>query len=81
LRTAVETLHAHGLVFGDLREQNVFLCADSVQFVDFEWAGQEGEARYPYAMNLSDQSIGWHEGVSRGGWIKKEHDEYMLKKM
>ncbi|RDX41679.1 hypothetical protein OH76DRAFT_1318718, partial [Lentinus brumalis] len=82
LRTAVETLHAHGWVVGDLREQNVFLCGDSVQLVDLDWAGKEGEARYPYDINLSDKSIiGWHEGVSRGGLIEKEHDEHMLKKI
>ncbi|RPD55562.1 hypothetical protein L227DRAFT_554699 [Lentinus tigrinus ALCF2SS1-6] len=79
LRTAVATLHAHGWVFGDVREGNIFLPEDSVQLIDFDWCGKEGEARYPDDINL--KSIEWHEGVSRGGLIKKEHDEYVLKKI
>ena len=45
LRSAITTLHEHGLVFGDLRRPNVLLMGDRVVLVDFDWCGKEGEAR------------------------------------
>lgn len=81
LRLAIQKLHANDLVLGDFRRPNVLVTGDSVMLVDFDWCGKEGEARYPSDVNLSDGSIGWHDGVRRGGLIEKEHDIHFFKMM
>jgi hypothetical protein len=47
--------HGRG-VHGDARDENV-LCniqSNEVAFVDFDWAGLEGAATYPYGLNHHD---------------------------
>ena len=72
------------MVHGDLRNENVLLgnskfndsTAQSekeaqVWIIDFDWAGTQGEARYPSELN---QSITWHEDVVDLGPIEMHHD-------
>ena len=79
LRRAVQLLHEDDLVFGDLRKPNILVCGKgsdaSVMLVDFDWCGKEGEARYPSDILLQGRSS-WHDGVERGGLIKRKHDAY-----
>lgn len=76
VRRAVEIMHQEGFVFGDLRRPNIMLSADGgVKLVDFDWAGKEGEARYPHDLNMA---IEWAPGVTDGGIISEAHDLYML---
>ena len=41
-------------VHGDLRVQNILVVDDSISILDFDWAGKEGEVRYPQELNTSD---------------------------
>ncbi|KAJ7705208.1 hypothetical protein B0H16DRAFT_1346392, partial [Mycena metata] len=80
LRKALDTLHGGGFVFGDLRGPNIILPDDSrpVVFLDFDWAGKTGTARYP--INLSS-SVDWPLDAEGLGEIKPEHDLHMLQKI
>jgi len=40
------TLHKNGLVYGDLCTTNILWRSGEVRFVDFNWAGEDGEAKY-----------------------------------
>ncbi|KDN34367.1 hypothetical protein RSAG8_12533, partial [Rhizoctonia solani AG-8 WAC10335] len=85
VQEAVELLHAHDFVFGDLRPPNVLVtqAADGTlrgKLVDFEWCGLEGEARYPIGMNESSD-LGWAAGVGKGSLMFKVHDQHMLEQL
>jgi hypothetical protein len=63
IREAVELLHSDNLVFGDLRSPNVMITDENdVKLVDFNWAGEDGQSRYPY---LISSQIAWAPGVRR----------------
>jgi hypothetical protein len=83
-------LAAHGLpirgaqlrgAHGDVRGANVFVRRRvgsgeaEVRFVDFDWAGVQGEVAYPPMMN---SAIQWPEGARPGGFIRQEHDLQLL---
>ncbi|KAH9924943.1 hypothetical protein B0H21DRAFT_764570, partial [Amylocystis lapponica] len=91
VRRAISLLHDEGLVYGDLRRPNIMVVdrvvsnkseteAESTpctMLIDFDWAGEDGKARYPTTLNdLGD--IDWAPGVERNGLVRKEHDNYML---
>ncbi|KAI0254034.1 hypothetical protein BJV78DRAFT_1188082 [Lactifluus subvellereus] len=80
VRQAIELLHSHDLVFGDLRPPSILVKDESVTFVDFDWCGRAGEARYPANLN-SDVGLGWPMGVGPGSVMLKEHDLSMLEKL
>ena len=76
LLRAIKILHLGGLVFGDLRLPNVIITkANEVKLIDFNWAGEEGRAKYP---SLISSNIKWAAGVEALGLIKKDHDMEML---
>ena len=76
---AIELLHFSGLVFGDLRPPNVIITkANEVKLIDFNWAGEEGQAKYP---SLISSDIKWAAGVESLGVIKKDHDMEMLNQL
>lgn len=83
LRTAMQTLHQGGYVWGNLREPNVLVVkgddSDRVKLIDFDWCGKELEARYPTDVNQN--SAMWHHEVKPGGLIRKAHDEHHFNKM
>jgi len=72
---AVQKLHGAGLVHGDLRSPNILWKDGQVKFVDFDWAGVNGDATYPTSMN---PNINWAPGVGLCKHIKPEHDIYMV---
>ncbi|KAF8468174.1 hypothetical protein BDZ91DRAFT_848037 [Kalaharituber pfeilii] len=78
----IKHLHRNGLVHGDVRDSNLLVRTDDevgCMLVDFDWAGKEGEARYPINVNRSD--IRQPDEVRDGLPIKKEHDLEMIKIM
>jgi hypothetical protein len=77
LEEGLQVLHRSNLVFGDLRLPNLLLHNGGIQFIDFDWCGEEGVARYPGDLC----GHGWHPDVKRNGLMKKEHDIYMLQKL
>jgi serine/threonine protein kinase len=76
---ALKLLHNHGLVFGDLRLPNVLITrvGKLVKLIDFNWAAEEGQAKYPA---LISPEIAWPKGVTNLALIRKEHDLEMWKK-
>lgn len=77
VREAVEVLHSHNYVFGDLRRPNIIQTKDGMMLIDLDWVNIEGKARHPADISL-DGGIPWHPEVKRGSLIKKEHDLYMI---
>jgi serine/threonine protein kinase len=78
---ALDLLHDRGLVFGDLRPPNVMITKEhKVKLIDFNWAGEEGQARYP-SPSLISSDIKWAAGVEALGVIKKDHDMEMLDRL
>ncbi|KAK0199567.1 hypothetical protein DFS33DRAFT_1367992 [Desarmillaria ectypa] len=76
VREAIHKLHDRGLVFGDLRHQNIMITRDDkVKLIDFDWAGKDGEAEYP--MRLS-KKIQWAPGVRAMEKMYKAHDIFMI---
>ncbi|CAG8606856.1 1131_t:CDS:2, partial [Paraglomus occultum] len=78
--TAVK-MHRKGFVHGDLRDVNIlYHCQQArdrvdILFIDWDWAGKEGEARYPPTMN---PKISRHQNAVAHQLIWKEHDDHML---
>ncbi|KAG2446660.1 hypothetical protein HYH02_008230 [Chlamydomonas schloesseri] len=80
VQQALECAHAAtGMVHGDVRPPNCLVrCSKAsweVRFVDFEWAGPEGEATYPACLN---PDIPWPEGVGYRKQLQREHDFQLL---
>jgi serine/threonine protein kinase len=79
VQRALEVLHSQGLVFGDLRLPNILIIKDdNVKLIDFNWAGEDGQAKYP---PLISQEITWPEGVKAMGIMRQQHDLDMLCKL
>ncbi|TFK33280.1 hypothetical protein BDQ12DRAFT_615533 [Crucibulum laeve] len=75
LKGAISYLHSEGFVFGDLRQPNIMISEGKVMLIDFDWAGKEGEVRYPVALS---KSITWPRGVEGLELIEKQHDLDMI---
>ena len=72
-------LNKKSYVHGDLRYPNILIDNDgNVKIIDFDWAGYEGQARYPYFLNKYECK--WPDGVSDGQLILTAHDKYFLNK-
>ncbi|CAG8583965.1 13175_t:CDS:2, partial [Ambispora gerdemannii] len=68
--------HNKGFVHGDLRSVNIlFGSTGDVKFVDFDWAGKDGEARYPESLN---PQINWHKEVGLHKPIRSSHDLHLV---
>lgn len=62
-------------------ERNILVTRDGcVKIIDFDWRGDAGKARYPSSINMG-AGVRWHPGVTRGGLIKKEHDQHMFSRL
>ena len=77
---AVHLLHEHNIVFGDLRDPNILYdeSKNRVALVDFDWAGRDGESRYPPTLNLSNAR---EEDVSPNSVMRKAHDLWQVKRL
>ena len=79
VQRALKLLHDQGLVFGDLRRPNIMITKDGkVKLIDFNWAGEDGQAKYP---SLISQELRWPDGVKAMAVIRKEHDLAMLRSL
>ncbi|GLB43825.1 hypothetical protein LshimejAT787_1500090 [Lyophyllum shimeji] len=68
---AVDLAHQEDFVFGDLRPPNVLINGEGeIRLIDFEWAGKEGQVRYPAYMS----TMLWVDGVGLMAAITKAHD-------
>lgn len=82
----VKMLHEKGFVHGDIRDTNLLVNRNSllsdedaeaeVYFIDFDWGGRIGEAKYPTGINCKD--VRRPGRVKGGGLITKEDDEEMV---
>jgi hypothetical protein len=83
IRNAVKLLHEQGLVHGDLRAPNIIVMptanGHAARIVDFDWAGKNGEVKYPHDVNLHAK-LGWARGVRPLGLIEPKHDMHMIKR-
>jgi hypothetical protein len=79
IRAAITELHQAQMVHGDVREMNVMVKDNGVDFmlVDYDWAGLQGHVRYPRHVNR----LGRPEDVEDGRLILTRHDELMLAAM
>ncbi|KAI6032324.1 hypothetical protein BKA83DRAFT_4212682, partial [Pisolithus microcarpus] len=78
LREAIKHLHGAGFVFGDLCGPNVIVTPSdeiTVQLIDFDWAGKDGEVTYPVLIN---EKLIWAKGMEALGRIDKGHDRFNL---
>ena len=79
VKNAVKSFHDSGYVHGDLRDENIMIKYENgkidIKFVDFDWAGREGEAKYPESLN---PTINWHPDVGWHKLIKREHDHHLV---
>jgi hypothetical protein len=72
-------LEENNFVHGDLRPPNLHVTVDGRLVVfDFDWAGSEGEVRYPDVLNPTER---WPPGAAVGCHITKEHDKFMIDTM
>ncbi|KAF8341490.1 uncharacterized protein EI90DRAFT_3034109, partial [Cantharellus anzutake] len=95
LPSVIESLHAKNFVYGDLRPPNIIITVEGkVQLIDFDWAGKNGEARYPLSISTSikwpeadqwersirtrSQLLVYVNGVCGLAYIRPEHDRAML---
>ncbi|KAF9492953.1 hypothetical protein BDN71DRAFT_1509053 [Pleurotus eryngii] len=74
----VGVLHGKGFVFGDLRTPNIMYVNGLFKLIDFDWAGKEGEARYPPFLSTG---IHWPPGVQPSALITREHDMEWLRRL
>ena len=84
LTDALGQFHAAGWVHGDLRASNLLVGKGGdkngkLLLVDFDWAGQNTVARYPFYMN--HQEIQWPQGATDGALILREHDLEWARKL
>ena len=80
VKEAVDVLHGAGFVHGDIRRPNVMVRVGdelNVMLIDFDWAQEAGQARYPPSLNDSGQ-IPWARGTVAGGLIEVAHDNHMV---
>ncbi|KAG5192569.1 hypothetical protein JKP88DRAFT_293060 [Tribonema minus] len=72
-------------VHGDIRGPNIMVKQDErgawhVRFIDFDWAGLEGIARYPTSL-FDAPAQGWHEEARAGRLMCQKHDTFLLEKL
>ncbi|KAK0458356.1 uncharacterized protein EV420DRAFT_394133 [Desarmillaria tabescens] len=81
VRGAVRILHDQSFVHGDIRTPNIVIVdgagdeGERMRIVDFDWAGEQGEVRYP--LHLSDY-IRSTCGVKDYDIITFQHDMQMV---
>jgi serine/threonine protein kinase len=81
LKQRLQVVHHLGYVHGDIRNPNLMLALNGsgslvdLKLVDFDWAGKEGEVRYPHNMNLD---LIRARGAKSSANITAKHDIFMV---
>ncbi|KAF8323655.1 kinase-like domain-containing protein, partial [Amanita rubescens] len=79
IRRALDVLHDHNYVFGDLRGPNILITKnEEVKLIDFDWAGVHKQSQYPL---LISPNLKWPTGVEGLTIMKTEHDDIMLARL
>jgi predicted Ser/Thr protein kinase len=79
VEAAVKLLHDENIVFGDLRSLNVMVVdGKRAMMIDFDWAGEDGKARY---MTTISKEVFEPGTAERGGIMLKSHDLTMLERI
>ena len=81
VRVAIAKLHSRGYVHGDIRDVNVVVKRSNllhVVFVDWDWAGKNGEVEYPVSIN---PNIPRHSTAVGLAPIEKIHDIFMFERL
>lgn len=74
---ALNHLHSKGFCHGDFRPSNIFVTSSkTINIIDYDWAGEIGEAKYPLFMNRV--SIEWPDTAEDGEKITEAHDVFWL---
>ncbi|KAG5633994.1 hypothetical protein H0H81_003982 [Sphagnurus paluster] len=82
LRAALAEMHQKHMVHGDIRDTNVMLNMDVAgnprfMILDFDWAGQVGEVKYPKLVNREPE-LRRPDDVEDGKVILPVHDTAMV---
>lgn len=75
---AMQRMHEAGFVHGDLRYNNILVdevAENSVRIVDWDWAGRQGEVKYPISIN---PEVPRSSAATGGAEILDEHDRYSI---
>ena len=56
---------------------NFKVAIELVEFIDFDWAGNAGEVKYPFSLNMY---LPWHPDIKPCVNILPEHDKDTLEK-
>ena len=71
-------MHDNGFCHGKISSKNILgkVQGGALQIfiVNYEWAGRQGEARYPLSADIP-------EGVKKGDLIRQDQDKEQLKKL
>jgi hypothetical protein len=78
IKDALERLWREDWVHGDVRQHNILVPLEDekidIRFIDFDYCGRIGEARYPPDWNHTFRP----PGAEGGALMKREHDEAMF---
>ena len=83
MHSVITKLHGANMVHGDLRDTNVMVKKDgglAFMLVDYDWAGNLRDTRYPRHVNKAPE-LGRPQEVDDGMLILPQHDDFMLEKM
>ena len=76
LKSIVKCLHENRYVHGDLHKPNILNVKGKLQICDFDWAGEEGVARYPFDINHRD--LEWPRENLPGKKILMADDDFWI---
>ena len=79
LNSILAYLQEKNYVHGDLREPNILNVQGILQLFDFDWAGKEYTARYPFTINHKD--IVWPREKLAGKCILKADDTWWIEQL
>jgi hypothetical protein len=82
IKEQLQVMHRLGYVHGDVRNPNLMIKLDDdekslvdLKLVDFDWAGKEGEVRYPHNLNTRVKRA---DDALSSRKIRAEHDIFMI---
>eukprot|EP00301_Raphidiophrys_heterophryoidea_P028011 c993_g1_i1.p1 GENE.c993_g1_i1~~c993_g1_i1.p1 ORF type:complete len:600 (+),score=102.88 c993_g1_i1:104-1801(+) len=74
---AIEHLHAKGIVHGDIRISNMIFNANGGSLIDYDFAGKNGEHKYPSQYNVA-ADYNRHPEAKPDSALEFKHDLYSM---